>query len=149
MLAEKTTFTPGEYAAYAQRYLHLNNVGDEASVTHRVIAIKQMAVGVADTTKAYSVKFNNKTAAINVALADDGVLLAINAPAQPQQLPARSSQLRSPLPRSPPVPERGDSGGRQLAKMAQLTAQEIYDIRENRSCSSRDRPTSCPTTASR
>ena len=39
VLAEKTVYTPGDYAAYAQRYLRLNNVSTEASVTHRVIAI--------------------------------------------------------------------------------------------------------------
>ena len=134
VLAEKTTFTPGEYAAYAQRYLHLNNVGDEASVTHRILSIKQMAVGVADTTKAYSVKFNNKTSAINVVLADDGVLLAINAPAQPQQLPAQFLPARkAPLPDPHQFLTQEILAAGSLAKMAQLTAQEIYDLRENRS----------------
>lgn len=134
VLAEKTTFQPGEYAAYAQRYLHLNGVGDEAGVSHRIIAVNQMAVGVADSTKAYSVKFNNKTAATNVALAEDGVLLAINAQGTPQQLPERfvaAKKAPQPDPHQFLTEEILAAGS--LAKMAQLTAQEIYDLRENRS----------------
>ena len=133
VLAEKTTFKPGEYAAYAQRYLHLNDVGDEASVTHRIISVDQMAVGVADTTKAFSVKFNNKTAATNVALSEDGVLLAINGQAMPQRLPERFLPTsKKPLPDPHQFLTQEILAAGSLAKMAQLTAQEIYDLRENR-----------------
>lgn len=134
VLTEKVTYQPGEYAAYAQRFLHLNDVSTEASVTHRVIAVKQTALGVADTTKAYSVKFNNKTAAINVALADDGTLLAVNG--TPTERPTDSrfqAAAKTPLPDPHQFLNEEILAAGSLAKMAQLTAQEIYDIRENRS----------------
>ncbi len=133
VLAEKTSYTPGEYAAYAQRYLRLNNVSTEASVTHRIIKVSQTAVGVADTTKAYTVKFNPKTAAINLALAQDGTLLAVNGQPEEQKYPKRfQAAPKAPL----PDPHRFQSeeilAAGSLAKMAQLTAEEIYDLRENR-----------------
>ena len=133
VLAEKTTYTPGEYAAYAQRYLRLNNVSSQASVTHRVIKVSQMAVGIADTTKAFSVKFNPKTAATNVQLAEDGTLLAVNGQADEQVLPDRFL----PTPKaSLPDPHQFQSqdilAAGSMAKMAELTAEEIYDLRENR-----------------
>lgn len=134
VLAEKTTYTPGEYAAYAQRFLRLNNISTETSESYRVISISQTAIGVADTTKAYTVKFSPKTAAINVALAQDGTLLAINGEAKEQVLP-------QPFQAAPkmllPDPHRFQNqeilAAGSLAKMAQLTAEEIYDLRENRS----------------
>ena len=134
VLAEKTTYTPGEYAAYAQRFLRLNNVSMESSESHRVISVSQTAVGIADTTKAYSVKFNPKTAAINVALAQDGTLLAINGQGEEQTL---ARPFLSAPKTSLPDPHRFQNqeilAAGSLAKMAQLTAEEIYDLRENRS----------------
>ena len=134
VLAEKTTYTPGEYAAYAQRFLRLNNVSMESSESHRVISVSQTAVGIADTTKAYSVKFNPKTAAINVALAQDGTLLAINGQGEEQTLPKPFQPAQK---TSLPDPHRFQNqeilAAGSLAKMAQLTAEEIYDLRENRS----------------
>ena len=134
VLTEKTTYTPGDYAAYAQRYMRLNNVSTDASVTHRILAVTQTAIGVADTTKAYSVKFNQKTSATNVSLSADGVLLAVNAQAAEQHLPPRFK----PAPKTPqPDPHRflGEDilAAGSLGKMAQLTAEEIYDLRDNRS----------------
>ena len=79
VLVEKSTYTPGDFAPYAERYLRLNNVSPEPSVSYRVLSLKQSALGVRDTTKAYNVRFSPKTSAINVATAEDGVLLAINA----------------------------------------------------------------------
>lgn len=134
VLTEKTTYTPGDYAAYAQRFLRLSDVSTDASIIHRILAVKQTAVGVADTTKAYSVKFNQKTAATNMSLAQDGVLLAVNAKVDEQPAPT----LFQPAPKTPaPDPHRflGEDilAAGSLSKMAQLTAEEIYDIRDNRS----------------
>ena len=88
ILTEKTVYTPGDFALYAERYLRLKGVSNEPSTTNRILSISQTAIGVRDTAKAYNVKFNNKTSAINVALADDGVILALNAKPTPQDIPA-------------------------------------------------------------
>lgn len=131
---EKTTYQPGDFAAYAQRFLRLNNVSLEPSVSYQVIGITQTPYAVADTTKGYAVKFNARSVAANVALADDGRLLAINA--EPSYL------SQQPLPfvpavKAPMVNPRQYMNEEILAagstaKMAELTAREIYDLRENR-----------------
>ena len=134
VLTEKTVYTPGDFAPYAERYLRLKGVNAEPSTTNRILSITQTAVGIRDTTKAYNVKFNNKTSAINVALAEDGVLLALNAKPTPQDIPAPFKPAPKPAVVNPRqfLNEEILAAG-STAKMAQLTAQEIYDIRDSRS----------------
>lgn len=134
VLTEKTVYTPGDFAPYAERYLRLKGVNAEPSTTNRILSITQTAVGIRDTTKAYNVKFNNKTSAINVALAEDGVLLALNAQPTPQNIPVPFKPAPKPAAINPRqfLNEEILAAG-STAKMAQLTAQEIYDIRDSRS----------------
>ncbi len=131
---EKTVYTPGDFAPYAERFLRLNDVSTQPSTTYRIVSIQQTAVGIRDTTKAYNVKFNNKTSAINVALAEDGVLLALNAQPTPQNIPVPFKPAPKPAAINPRqfLNEEILAAG-STAKMAQLTAQEIYDIRDSRS----------------
>jgi hypothetical protein len=133
LLVEKNTYTPGDFAAYAQRYMRLNDISQEPSTSYRILQIQETPVAVADTTKRYAIKFNAKTVAANVTLAEDGRLLTINAEAEKQTLPQAFV----------PQPKKQRINPRQLltqeilsagstSKMAALTAQEIYDLRENR-----------------
>jgi len=136
---EKTAYQPGDFSLYAQRYMRLNDVVQEPTVSYRVVGISQEAIAVPDTSKVYALKFNAKTAAANVSLSDDGCLLAINADAD---VPAASWQYDGqqayvskehvvPSPRRYMTEEILAAGS--TAKMAELTAHEIYDLRENRS----------------
>ena len=130
---EKTTYTPGEFCKYADRYLRLKDVASESSVSYRITDLRIEPVAMADTTKGFAVKFDPKSVAANIALSDDGVLLAINAaPVAPVTTPAFK-----------PAPKPTAMNPRQLmseeilaagstAKMAELTAQDIYEIRESR-----------------
>lgn len=134
VLVERTAYEPGDYAGYAQRYLRLQKVSLEPRVSHRVVSITQTAVGMADKEKAYAVKFNAKTVAANVALADDGRLLALNAEPTDEELP----KAFTPAPKAAPLNPRQFMNEEILAagstaKMAELTSREIYDLRENRS----------------
>lgn len=132
----KRTYTPGDFCKYAQRYLRLNNVSIEPSVVHELISVTQTPIGIADSTKAFAVKFDARTVAANVALSDDGTLLAINAA-------PKTSLTTLFTPFTPAVKkERKDPhqflneeilAAGSTAKMAELTAQEIYDLRESRS----------------
>ena len=134
VLVEKSTYTPGDFAPYADRFLRLTGVSQQPSTTYRVLKVQQTAVGVRDTLKAYSVKFNNKTAAVNMALTEDGVLLAVNAQPRewPQPVPFRAALKPAAVnPRQLLNQEILAAGS--TAKMAQLTAQEIYDLRDSRS----------------
>ena len=130
---EKTTYTPGDFCKYADRYLRLKDVSAEPSVTYRITGIRQEAVSTADTNKRFAVKFDPKTVAANIALSDDGVLLAINATPKPIPL----QQPFKPAARPEPVNPRQYMSEEILAagstaKMAELTAQDIYEIRESR-----------------
>lgn len=134
VLVERTTYEPGDFASYAQRYLRLQGVSLEPTVSHRVVSVTQTAFGQADQQKAYAVKFNAKTVAANVALADDGRLLAINAEPTAETQPAAFSPAPKPAPLNPRqfMNEEILSAG-STSKMAELTSREIYDIRENHS----------------
>ena len=131
---EKSTYTPGDFAQYSERYLRLKDVSTEAATTYRIVSIAQAAIGVRDTSKAYAVKFNNKTSAPNVNLAEDGVLLAVNTQSVPQVLPAPFKAAAKPAAVNPRqfMNEEILAAG-STAKMAQLTAAEIYDLRDSRS----------------
>ena len=130
---EKTTYTPGEFCKYADKYLRLKDVSATPSVSYRITSIRQEATSVADISKGFAVKFDPKTVAANIALSDDGVLLAINAtpkaiPLQPKFTPAPQPEVINPRQfMSEEILAAGST-----AKMAELTAQDIYEIRESR-----------------
>lgn len=130
---EKTTYTPGDFCKYAERYLRLKDIGQEPVVNYKVNTISLTSMGVADTSKCYSVKINAKSAASNIILADDGTLLAINTDAKQQTVPAAfvpASKAKAVNPRQYMNEEILTAGS--TAKMAELTAQEIYDIRDSK-----------------
>ena len=134
---EKTTYTPGDFCQYTERFLRIKDVSSTPSVSYRVIAIRQDAVAMPDTAKRYAVKFDAKTSATNVRLSDDGILLAINTEVRDYTQPMGNSLTShlSPL-TSKPNPrqfmnEETLAAG-STAKMAELTAQDIYEIRESR-----------------
>lgn len=132
---EKTTYTPGDFCMYAERYLRMGSASDKPSVSYRIIGTSIVAYGVADTKKAYAVKLNAKTSAPNITLSDEGVLLSVNATAkQPAPLPEKFRQAHRPdkvNPRQYLSQEILAAGSN--AKMAELIASEIYDIRESKS----------------
>ena len=134
VLLEKSTTTPGDFCNYAERYLRQSNVPLEVITTYRVIDIQQMPFAMIDSTKAFAIKFAPKTIAPNVALSDDGRLLAINATPHAQaEEPAPFTPAPKPRkvnPRQYMTQEMISAGS--TAKMAELVAAEIYDLRENR-----------------
>jgi hypothetical protein len=133
VLVEKTSYKPGDFSAYAQRYLRLYDVVQKPTVSYRVVGITQQAFGVPDSTKAYAVKFNAKSVAANISLTSDGRLLAINATPQEENEPKAFKSAPKPAQVNPRqlMGEEILSAG-STAKMAELTAREIYDLRENR-----------------
>ena len=141
---EKTTYTPGDLCQYAERYLRLRDVSPTPSVGYRITAIRQEPVAVADTTKRYAVKFDPRTSATNIRLSDDGVLVGINTEVrgekqevrdytQPKNnsLTSHSSPLTSKLNPRQFMSEDALAAG-STSKMAELIAQDIYEIRDSR-----------------
>ncbi len=134
--AQRTAWTPGEYCQYAQRYLRLKDVPQTPGEEWVITDIKATPYGVADHSQAYTVKLKSKTLAALVSLAPDGRLLSINGCedvvdpqlSQPQILPDTHKTLSPADFKTEEILAAGST-----AKMAELTAAEIYDIRENRS----------------
>ncbi len=133
--AMKTTYTPGEFARYAERYLHMGSVATEARTEYRLLRLSVGAEGVADTAKMYSVRLKGKTVAPLVTLDETGILLAING--------GEDLRKAAPAPRGASARGTNRLDARQYltedilaatssAKMAELTAAEIYDIRESK-----------------
>ena len=131
--AEKTTTRPGDFFKYADRYLRLQDVPTEESVEWTIKDIKMEPYGKPDQTKAYSIRLKSKTVAPLVGLSRDGILLSINTDADEEFLPELPKGEKGKAPenaRSFMTQEMLSAGS--TAKMAELCAQEIYDIRESK-----------------
>ncbi|MCR5312292.1 MAG: DUF4831 family protein [Bacteroidaceae bacterium] len=128
--AIKTTFVPGEYAKYAQRYLHMSGDRPEMETQWRVTSINVRKTGVVDTLKRFSVKSKDKNMLPKVQLSQSGILLSIN------------ENVREDIPEVPGVYSTNHKldyrkyltedmlAATSQSKMAELVAQEILDIRE-------------------
>ncbi len=129
-----TTFTPGDFCRYADRYLHIKNVGQSAQTRSRIESMTLSHTGVPDTTKYYTIKLKNKSIAPFVQLSPNGILLAINTSNKtddPQTLTLPQDKKNNINPNEYLTSEILSANS--TAKMAELAAAEIYDIRESRS----------------
>lgn len=135
---EKSTYTPGDFAAYAPRFLKLNPA-TEKQVGYRILGVRISPYAVPDTSRKFYLKAGEKRGISNLALDDNGVLLAVNAQPVAQKadadkfIPARKPRKVNPRDYlSQEILAAGSS-----MKMAELTAQDIYDIRDSRNQLSR------------
>ena len=78
LLVEKQTYTPGQFARYAERYLRLKGVAQQEQVSQRVVRCDVTSIGVRDTSKCYTVKLKGKAQTADIRLSDQGTLLAVN-----------------------------------------------------------------------
>lgn len=132
--AERESYTPGEYAAFAQRFLGKEKVVLHPADNWTLKAIEVVPFGVADREKAYTIKLNHKTSAPLVSLAPDGRLLGVNR----QAAPLPNLEMASITPHGSQKPDAHRFKTQEilragsLSAKAEITAQELYDIRENR-----------------
>ena len=145
-LVEKTTYEPGQLCMYADRYMKKPDVSQKPSVTYRILDMGMTPVGVPDTAKHYVLSMDRKYSVGEVHLSDNGILLAINDQPkvvnQPKPfVPARKQTRLNP---QDYMNEDILTAG-SMAKMAELTAQEIYDIRESRNMLQRGQADFMPT----
>ncbi|MBR1666983.1 MAG: DUF4831 family protein [Bacteroidaceae bacterium] len=142
--AIKVVYTPGEFAKYADRYLHISGVSGEPSTIWNVTKLNIYQEGVPDTSKVFTVKMKDKTVAPMVQLSNSGILMAVN---------THTDMIESILPE--PYTTHHKLEARQYltedilsatstAKMAELTAQEILDIRESKNAIKRGQVESMP-----
>lgn len=133
VVSTATTYTPGEFCRYAERYLHITGVRQNSETKHVISEMSVQPIGTPDTTKHYTIKLKDKTIAPFVRLDDKGVLLAINTDNETWQdaikVPAEKRNNIKPK----DFLTHEILSANSIAKMAELTAAEIYDIRESRS----------------
>lgn len=129
----KVTYTPGEFGRYADRYLRLTNISGEAEQYWELNGITASSAGVPDSERTYFVKMKDKTVAPLIELTEDGIIKSINVPIS--NAPTDKKETVT------PVKKRLDPKdflteeilmANSTAKMAELTAREIYNIRESR-----------------
>lgn len=133
--AVKTIHVPGEFSRYAERFLRIKNIPQTRHEEWKITDIAVTPYGCANKNQAYTIRLKSKTSAPLVSLSADGRLLAVNAAAsEPTGLsqPSVKKMEEKTLNPSDFKTEAILSAG-STAKMAELTANEIYDIRENRS----------------
>jgi len=133
--ARKTHYKPGEFAAYAERYLKLKDAPQVPYDVWSITDVKLCPYGIADKDKAFTIKLKTKTSAPLVSLTQDYRLLAIN---------AQAAETDAALPEASVTPDavtevNGEDfkteeilAAGSTAKMAELTANAIFDIRESR-----------------
>lgn len=146
---EKTQYTPGQFCQYAERYLK-EHVGQEATTTYRIIGIDAEHLSMPDTAKRFTLVIDKKHTIDKVSLTPDGRLLAINTDAdlkpQSSNLNPQISILKSPTSHINPMSFLTEDilNAGSTAKMAELTAKEIYDIRDSRNALSRGEADNLP-----
>lgn len=146
VLIEKTVFTPGEYAEYAARYLKQTNTVLDGKTSYRILDLKMTPVGVADLTKHFTSKAGPKYNIQKVYVGDNGVLLSVNA----EPVVTKDTPLFQPAPKPARLNPREYMNEEILsagskAKMAELCAEEIYNIRSSRNDLTRGTAETMPT----
>lgn len=128
------TKTPGEFSRYAERYLRIDNAITDIESHWEMTGIKVITSGIPNPEKMYTVKLNNSTAC-NINLSKDGIIKSINT-----QVPEEPKTVNTQ--RFPTAPNHVNASrymteemiqATSTAKLAELTAREIYTIRESKS----------------
>ena len=134
LTTEKTTYTPGELCHYAERYLRITGISSKEECYHTILSTTVTTAGIPDEKKLYHILFAPNSIAPLVQLTESGILQAINttvakAPSvEAVATPAATSQEQ--LSRSYMTEEMLMTGSK--AKLAELVAKEIYNIRESK-----------------
>ena len=131
---EKTSYTSGEFAKYAEKYMKLTDVQANPSVAYRILGIDVNSEGERDTSKYYILPADSKRNIRSVRLDENGVLLAVNAEPREIEAPVTFKAAPKPVPLDPHEYMNEDIlAAGSMAKMAELCALEIYDIRDSKS----------------
>ena len=133
LLIEKKTYTPGEYAKYAEKYLGMTDIEQEQQISYSVASYNICQIGVRDTSKCYTVELKGKSETAEIKLSEDGVLLAIND--EPAKLKLNPPFI--PAAKKPAIdPHRFQNddvrSAGSLAKKAEMTVAQILELQEHR-----------------
>lgn len=145
--AQKQTFKPGEFSRYAERYLRLSDVKDKAEEVWSIKDVRISTSGVPDKDNLYTLTFPVKGNRPYFDLTNDGVIQGVNV--RKKEQPAQNVQAPAPQPVKKLNPQEYMTEeilmASSTAKMAELTAKEIYNIRESRNNITRGQADFVPT----
>ena len=132
--ASRKVYEPGQFSKYAERYLRVSDVKQEAEEVWTLEKATVSVVGVPDKDNIYFVEMKDRSTAPLMELTTDGIVRSINMPfvgeekSQPTTIPV---QVEADLdPRTFLTEEILTANS--TAKMAELVAREIYSIRESK-----------------
>ena len=129
--AVEITRTPGEFSSYASNYLHINDAISNAEKFWEITSVKVKQSGTPNPEKMYTIKLNNGSTASNVQLTNDGLLQAINTTVDEELAKEQKKATKKAIdPKSFLTEEILQATS--TAKMAELTAKEIYEIRASK-----------------
>ncbi len=131
--ASKVDYHPGEFAKYASTYLHLEDISLRASTHWKLDKISISSIGVPDSEKVFFVRLRDKTVAPLMELTKDGIIKTINVPfarEKEETIPQQTKVEATANPRDYFTEEILMANS--SAKMAELVAKEIYQIRESK-----------------
>ncbi len=135
--ASKVKYTPGEFSKYADRYLHLSNISTEPEEYWELNSVKAKGIGVPDSESVYFVKLKDKTVAPLMELTPDGIIKSINM----ASIPVATTATTAPAPTATAPKKKLNPRdflteeilmASSTAKMAELVAKEIYNIRDSK-----------------
>lgn len=132
LLIQHQKFVPGRLAVYGQKYLR-KQCGMEAENTYRVCGASMYATALPDTSRRYTVNLDRKKVIFNVECDNNGVLMAVNDQGKKPSVPARFKPAHQQPALNPDNFMTADMlAAGSNSKLAELVAQEIFDIRDAR-----------------
>ena len=148
------TYTPGEYAKYAERYLYLKDVDMRESDWYTIDQVSMRPVGTPNKEQTYFVKLRDKSIAPLMELTEEGIVRSINMPfSGTPKVSDNGESTASGRLASKQTTEKLDPRSflteeilvaNSSAKRAELIAKEIYNIRESRNALLRGEADSMP-----
>ena len=132
--ANKVNYKPGEFSKYADRYLRLTNVSAEPEEYWELNSVKVKPVGVPNSEATYFVKLKDKTVAPLMELTEEGLIKSINVPYSSNNAKNAANNAVAPQRKANPRDFLTEEilMASSTAKMAELVAKEIYNIRESK-----------------
>ncbi len=126
------TRTPGEFNRYAEKYLRITDAITKSETFWEITGVNVATFGKPNPEKMYSIKINSSSAS-NIALDENGVIAAINTAAiKREKHDSEKPNKKSPSANATQYMTEEMLQATSKAKLAELTAKEIYDIRESK-----------------
>lgn len=129
--AQKVTHTPGEFVEFAERYIH-SKESAEASTVWNIEKISVTAFGEPDTSKVFSVKFNPKTIAPLMELNKKGIIMSVNQKLEEEEEDADPVFKNAKALNAHDYMTQEILSANSKAKMASLTADKIFELRDSK-----------------